>query len=145
MLHSAQRGIHTPDWWTTGVSVVHRTLIISSVMSDSMLNRHGYKLPFCERQQRGYETVGAFAVEKVCYNTTAETAHYRTRGGEWRGCIAATSHFYMVSVVRRGNNEWRKETARKLISLKSTRFSRMTSPCRSCKFFSGGTPCSKFN
>ena len=26
-------------------------------------------------------------------------AHYRTRGGEWRGCIAATPHMYMVSAV----------------------------------------------
>ena len=26
--------------------------------------------------------------------------HYRTRGGEWRGCIAATSHYYMLSVIR---------------------------------------------
>ena len=25
-----------------------------------------------------------------------ETVNYRNRGGEWRGCIAATSHIYMV-------------------------------------------------
>ena len=26
--------------------------------------------------------------------------HYRTRGGEWRGCIAATPYVYMLSVIR---------------------------------------------
>ena len=28
------------------------------------------------------------------------SANYRTRGGEWRGCIAATPHIYMESVIR---------------------------------------------
>jgi len=37
------------------------------------------------------------------------SAHYRTRGGEWRGGIAATPHYYMESVVRKGINEWRKQ------------------------------------
>ena len=44
------------------------------------------------------------------------SAHYRTRGGEWWGRIAETPHFYMLSVVRKGINEWRISTARKLIS-----------------------------
>ena len=26
--------------------------------------------------------------------------HYRTRRGEWRGCIAATSYIYLLSVIR---------------------------------------------
>jgi len=38
-----------------------------------------------------------------------ESAYYRTRGGEWRGCIAATPHEYMVSATRKGINEWRKK------------------------------------
>ena len=44
--------------------------------------------------------------------------HYRTRGGEWRGCIAATSYSYLLSVIREGINEWRITVARKLISSK---------------------------
>ena len=44
--------------------------------------------------------------------------HYRTRGGEWRGCIAATSYSYLLSVVRLGINDWRITVARKLISSK---------------------------
>ena len=51
-----------------------------------------------------------------CYSVLVRPAHYRTRGGEWRGCIAATPHDYMVSAVRKGINEWRKSVARKLIS-----------------------------
>jgi hypothetical protein len=47
--------------------------------------------------------------DNVCYNCFGVSAHYRTRGGEWRGGIAATPHFYMVSVVRKGINEWRKQ------------------------------------
>ncbi len=51
-----------------------------------------------------------------CYTYSVGLAHYRTRGGEWRGCIAATPYHYMVSVIRKGINEWRKTVARKLIS-----------------------------
>ena len=51
-----------------------------------------------------------------CYSFLVRPAHYRTRGGEWRGCIAATPYDYMVSVIRKGINEWRKNVARKLIS-----------------------------
>ena len=51
-----------------------------------------------------------------CYSFLVRPAHYRTRGGEWRGCIAATPYGYMVSVVRKGINKWRKPVARKLIS-----------------------------
>jgi len=32
--------------------------------------------------------------------STERSVHYRTRGGEWWGCIAATPHFYMASVIR---------------------------------------------
>ena len=28
--------------------------------------------------------------------STESSVYYRTRGGEWRGCIAATPHCYMV-------------------------------------------------
>ena len=28
--------------------------------------------------------------------STERSVYYRTRGGEWRGCIAATPHVYMV-------------------------------------------------
>jgi len=28
--------------------------------------------------------------------STERSVHYRTRGGEWWGCIAATPHVYMV-------------------------------------------------
>ena len=51
-----------------------------------------------------------------CYTQHIGLAHYRTRGDEWRGCIAATPYYYMVSVIRKGINEWRKNVTRKLIS-----------------------------
>lgn len=51
-----------------------------------------------------------------CYLYLREPMHYRTRGGEWWGRIAATPHFYMLSAVRKGINEWRIQVARKLIS-----------------------------
>ena len=54
----------------------------------------------------------------ACYNCCEVTAYYRTRGGEWRGCIAATPHIYMASADRIGINQWRKQAARKLISFK---------------------------
>ena len=59
----------------------------------------------------------------LCYTCVGESVNYRTRGGEWRGGIAATPHNYMESVVRKGINEWRNTehrsvTARKLISYK---------------------------
>ena len=81
--------------------------------SDNVL--HGYKPPFCERHQLGHETVLPLMFQN-CYTYLVELAHYRTRGGEWRGCIAATPYGYMVSVIRKGINEWRKTVARKLIS-----------------------------
>ena len=36
-------------------------------------------------------------IDKISF---IKPAHYRTRGGEWRGCIAATSHRYLSSVIR---------------------------------------------
>ena len=65
----------------------------------------------------------------LLYYPREDSAYYRTRGGEWWGCIAATPHMYMVSVARKGINEWRKQVARKLISFKSTRFCRTSGPC----------------
>ena len=65
---------------------------------------HKYKPPFCERHRWGYETLSLlFAFQfyspsdKISF---IKPTHYRTRGGEWRGCIAATSHKYMSSVIR---------------------------------------------
>ena len=76
---------------------------------------HDYKPPFCERHRLGYETALPLMFQN-CYTKFVGLAHYRTRGGEWRGCIAATPYDYMVSVIRKGINEWRKNVARKLIS-----------------------------
>jgi len=45
----------------------------------------------------------------LCYTCSGVLAYYRTRGGEWRGGIAATPHDYMVSAARKGINEWRKK------------------------------------
>ena len=40
---------------------------------------------------------GAFAVENcLLYCPRRCSANYTDRGGEWRGCIAATPHVYMV-------------------------------------------------
>ena len=76
--------------------------------TQSMLHKlsklHKYKPPFCERHRWGYETLSLlFAFQfyspsdKISF---IKPTHYRTRGGEWRGCIAATSHKYMSSVIR---------------------------------------------
>jgi hypothetical protein len=73
--------------------------------ADSMRNRRGN----CFEKNLIFLPTGVRCV-------TVRPAHYRTRGGEWRGCIAATPHIYMVSAVRKGINEWRKPVARKLIS-----------------------------
>ena len=65
---------------------------------------HRYKPPFCERHRWGYETLSLlFAFQfyspsdKISF---IKPTHYRTRGGEWQDCIAATSHKYMSSVIR---------------------------------------------
>lgn len=43
----------------------------------------------------------AFAVENcLLYCPRRCSANYTDRGGEWRGCIAATSYCYMLSVIR---------------------------------------------
>ena len=42
----------------------------------------------------------------VCYNRFGVSAHYRTRGCEWWGQIAAAPHNYMMSAARKGINEW---------------------------------------
>ena len=67
-------------------------------IADSDFESHVYNPPFCERHRRGYETgEGAFAVENcLLYCPRRCSANYTDRGGEWRGCIAATSHIYMV-------------------------------------------------
>jgi len=40
------------------------------------------------------------------YNHFGLSAHYRTRGGEWRGGIAAPPYVNMVSAARKGINDW---------------------------------------
>ena len=39
-------------------------------------------------------------ISKFVTISSESSVYYRTRGGEWRGCIAATPYGYMVSVVR---------------------------------------------
>ena len=54
--------------------------------------------------------------QHFCYPNTARLTHYKTRGDEWRGGIAANLVFLYVSVICIGINEWRITVARKLIS-----------------------------
>lgn len=80
---------------------IHNHIIFNAT---SFVDHHKYKPPFCERHRWGYETLSLlFAFQfyspsdKISF---IKPTHYRTRGGEWRGCIAATSHKYMSSVIR---------------------------------------------
>lgn len=44
---------------------------------------------------------GAFAgISCMLYCPWESSANYTDRGGEWRGCIAATSYIYLLSVIR---------------------------------------------
>ena len=76
----------------------------------------------------------------MLYSSCRILVYYRTWGGEWRGCIAATPYFYIgqpsVKASMIGAFPWPVN-----LSLpKLTRFRRMTSPAN-C--FTGGTLCLK--
>ena len=67
--------------------------------------------------------------------STERSVHYRTRGGEWWGCIAATPHVYMVrSSVKASTIGANKQPVN--LSL-SNRFCRMTSHCRTFPIYLG--------
>ena len=54
---------------------------------------HFYDPPFCERHRWGHETSALPLSFRICYTSLVGLAHYSTRGGEWRGCIAANLAF----------------------------------------------------
>lgn len=68
----------------------------------SALIYHSYKPPFCERCQWCYETCNwyTFAYYFVIPTLQVAGTFYRPQGGEWRSCITATTHSYMVSTIR---------------------------------------------
>ena len=53
-----------------------------------------------------------------------------TRGGEWRGCIAATPQPYMVRTSVKASTTGANKQPENLSLSKSTRFCRMSSHCR---------------
>ena len=77
----------------------------SAIFSKNFLTNFFFGLLFAVKQAK-YDknyiiTSISFSLPlDIWYNSFIRLTHYRTRGGEWRGCIAATPHFYMASVIR---------------------------------------------
>ena len=63
--------------------------VANSYFSPLTFVTYRYVPPFCERHRYGMKRFFRSCV-RFCYTGSVELAYYRTRGGEWRGCIAAT-------------------------------------------------------